>query len=128
MSENDSNETVYAVAYSGDRFLMVWNPKRNGWEMPGGHVKIGESYEQAAEREFLEEAGYSIEIVETRDLGYCHVCAAVLKERIEDRPEMKVSLFDNIPEELFFSREEYEDVVPWARSAIDSKKRPVAHL
>ena len=35
--------TAYAIAFDGDRFLMVWHNKRNGWEMPGGHVEEGET-------------------------------------------------------------------------------------
>ena len=48
--------TAYAVAFDGDRFLMVWHRRRKGWEMPGGHVEEGETSAQAAAREFLEEA------------------------------------------------------------------------
>ena len=33
---------------------------------------------------------------------------------------MRVELFDRIPEELFFDRTEYEDVVPWARKETSS--------
>ena len=114
MTGNDTDSTVYTVAYRDGRFLMVWNRKRGGWEMPGGHIKEGETVEQGAAREFAEEAGYSIEILKTRDLGQCFVCAALLGERCSETPEMKVQMFDMIPDELFFSHEEYDDVVPWA--------------
>ncbi len=110
--------TAYAIAFKDDKFLMVWHNKRNGWEMPGGHVEEGETSEQAAAREFLEEAGYEIVIVATRDIGYCDVCAAILGEKARDECEMRSELFDSIPEELSFEREEYEDTVPWARRQI----------
>ncbi len=113
--------TAYAIAFSGNRFLMVWHNKRNGWEMPGGHVEDGESSEEAAKREFLEEAGYEIEIVKTRDIGYCDVCAAILGKKVRDNCEMRSELFTELPEQLSFEREEYEDTVPWAKSAIDEK-------
>ncbi len=109
--------TVYTVAFSDGRFLMVFNKKRGGWEMPGGKVEAGEMIGEAAEREFAEEAGYSVEIVKVRDLGNCHVCAALLGERIRS-PEMESRLFDSLPEELSFDREEYEDVVPWAMESL----------
>ena len=115
MTQTDTDETVYTVAFMDGRFLMVWNPKRKGWEMPGGHVKSGETLEEGAVREFAEEAGYSVRIVKMRDLGYCHVFAAVLGEKLPGAPEMRVELFGEIPDELFFDRAEYEDVVPWAR-------------
>ena len=104
--------TAYAVAFSGDRFLMVWHMRRNGWEMPGGHVEEGETSAQAAAREF------EIEVLETRDIGYCDVCAAVLGEKVRDDCEMESRLFSEIPDQLSFDREEYEDTVPWARSVV----------
>ena len=93
---------------------MVWHKRRNGWEMPGGHVEQGETSEQAAEREFLEEAGYEIEIVSTRDIGYCDVCAAILGKKVRDDCEMESALFRELPDQLSFDRDEYEDTVPWA--------------
>ncbi|NCA73917.1 MAG: NUDIX domain-containing protein [Gammaproteobacteria bacterium] len=105
--------TVYTVAFSDGKFLMVFNKKRGGWEMPGGKVEAGEDIAEAAEREFAEEAGYSVDIVKVRDLGNCHVCAAFLGGKICS-PEMEGRLFDSLPEELSFDRQEYEDVVPWA--------------
>lgn len=113
--------TSYAIAFDGDRFLMVWHPRRNGWEMPGGHVEDGETSAEAAVREFREEAGYDIEVVEVRDIGYCDVCAAVLKDKVADQCEMKSELFSELPEKLSFDRTEYEDTVPWARSAVLSR-------
>ncbi len=117
--------TAYAVAFVGDRFLMVYNERRGGWEMPGGHVEEGETSEQAAVREFEEEAGYRIEVLETRDIGYCDVCAAVIVERMGEPCEMRSELFSEIPEQLSFDREEYEDTVPWARSVLKQKGYPV---
>ena len=62
--------TAYCIAFCGDRFLMVYNPKRNGWEMPGGKVEEGECDIEAARREFREECGMDVDIVcglETED-------------------------------------------------------------
>ena len=113
--------TAYAVAFSGDRFLMVWHSRRNGWEMPGGHVEEGETSAQAAAREFLEEAGYEVEMLGARDIGYCDVCAAVLGRKVRDDCEMESRLFSELPEQLSFDREEYLDTVPWAKSVVDSR-------
>ena len=121
MKPGDTDKTAYAVGYKDGMFLMVWNPKRDGWEMPGGHIQKGESLEEAAKREFLEEAGYEIDIVKIRDLGYCHVCAAILGNRTGSGAEMKVELMSEIPEKLSFDRAEYEDVMPWAIGEVASK-------
>jgi 8-oxo-dGTP diphosphatase len=110
--------TAYAIAFDGDRFLMVRHPRRGGWEMPGGHVEPGESPEEAASREFIEESGYSIRIVGRMDYQGVDVFAAVLGEMVSGDPEMESRLFDSLPEELSFGRDEYEVTVPWARSAV----------
>lgn len=99
---------------------MVYNKNRKGWEMPGGKVEEGETVVDAAKREFAEEAGCDVDIFSVRDLGYCYVCAAELGERI-CVCEMESRLFDSVPDELSFDREEYEDVVPWAKEEL--KKR-----
>ncbi len=109
--------TSYCVAFDGDCFLMVYHPRRKGWEMPGGKLEPGETPEKAAVRECLEESGYEIEVVSVRDIGYCDVCAARIVSRKGDG-EMESRLFSDIPEELSFDRNEYEEVVPWARSQL----------
>ncbi len=111
--------TAYAVAFDGDRFLMVFHEGRGGWEMPGGHVEEGETSAEAAARETIEESGYIVRVVATRDIGYCDVCAAVIVGRARNIPEMRSELFVEIPDDLSFDRSEYEDVIPWARSVID---------
>jgi 8-oxo-dGTP diphosphatase len=109
--------TAYGVAFSGERFLMVFNIKRDGWEMPGGTIEDLETVEEAVKREFLEEAGYDIVIRKTADLGNCRVCACLLGQKIKDAAEMRSELFKELPEKLAFERSEYEEVIPWARSA-----------
>ena len=115
--------TVYAVAFRDDRFLMVFNTKRNGWEMPGGHIEEGESLEDAIRREFFEEAGYGIDILDVKDIGHCSVCACLLLEKKNDSPEMKNKMFSRLPDNLAFERSEYEMVLEWANSVIRSRKR-----
>jgi len=100
---------------------MVFNEKREGWEMPGGHIEDGESAEDAAKREFLEEAGYGIDILGMTDLGHCRVCACRLLGRLDDSPEMSSELFEDIPSKTAFERSEYEFVVQWARSVVYSR-------
>ena len=110
--------TAYGIAFKGNRFLMVYNPKRNGWEMPGGHVEDGESVRSAVSREFVEECGYSVDIVNMMDLEHCHVCACIIKEMKNENAEMRHMFFDELPADLAFAREEYEFTIPWARKAV----------
>jgi len=117
----DSNRTVYTVGFKNGMFLMVWNPKRNGWEMPGGHIREGESLSDAATREYFEESGYTVDILALRDLGTCHVAAANIgKKPTGTVCEMDSRLFDKIPDELFFDRDEYVDVIAWAHNILTS--------
>jgi len=114
--------TAYAIAFSDGRFLMVRHPRRGGWEMPGGHVEDGETPEDAARREFLEESGYSIRIVGRMDYNGVDVFAAVLGDRASGQCEMESALFSELPEELSFGRDEYETTVPWARSVVEGRR------
>jgi len=112
--------TVYTVAFSGGEFLMVFNPKRNGWEMPGGKIETGESVTDGAKREYLEESGYSIRIVSTKEMNGCHICAAVLGKKTE-KGELASKMFERLPDNLAFERSEYDGVLEWARSVIKNK-------
>jgi len=54
---------VGAVVFKDERVLLVRRgqaPAKNQWAIPGGSVKIGETLQQAAEREILEETGVQI--------------------------------------------------------------------
>ncbi len=121
MNVDDTEGSVYTIAFEGNRFLMIWNPKRNGWEMPGGHIKKGESPPEGAVREFKEETGYMIKLVEVRDLGHCFVCSATLGKNLKIEHEMESRLFDHLPDQLSFDRAEYEDTVPWAKNTVSKQ-------
>ncbi|QED49052.1 RNA deprotection pyrophosphohydrolase [Cytobacillus dafuensis] len=52
-------EHVLVICKLGDKWLLTNHSKR-GLEFPGGKVEIGESLEEAARREVMEEAGATI--------------------------------------------------------------------
>jgi len=54
---------VGAVVFNQNRVLLVKRgkpPSQNEWAIPGGSVKLGETLQQAAEREIYEETGIVI--------------------------------------------------------------------
>jgi 8-oxo-dGTP pyrophosphatase MutT (NUDIX family) len=48
--------TAFALAFSGDQLLLT-NLVKRGWDIPGGHVEIGECPEETVRREVAEETG-----------------------------------------------------------------------
>ena len=46
--------TAFVLAFASDRILMT-NLVHRGWDIPGGHIEPGESPEETARREVLEE-------------------------------------------------------------------------
>jgi ADP-ribose pyrophosphatase len=72
---------VGAVVFHDNKVLLVkrqQQPNAGQWAIPGGRLRFGETLQQAAEREILEETGvriragqpiYTFEIIETADNG-----------------------------------------------------------
>lgn len=105
---------AYAIAFDGNKFLMVLNPKRGGWEMPGGRVEEGEDSEAASIREFKEETGQEFVPVAAMPYEYGAVFAGHLRFTGEEG-EMRWQLFDALPKDLSFPEVEYIAQVEWAR-------------
>lgn len=108
---------VYAIAFQGDSFLMIHNPKRGGWEMPGGRVEEGEDSEMAARREFREETGQEFLPVAAMQNGEGAVFAGELIST-GGSGEMRFELFSELPKELAFPEVEYLEQIAWARKQL----------
>jgi 8-oxo-dGTP diphosphatase len=117
---------AYAIAFSGDEFVMVRHRGR-AWEMPGGRLEEGESFEQAAVREFAEETGMALEPVAELmveggrvvvGLAHSRCCSPAHSDEVED-----VRLFKELPEDLSFPLVEYREMLVQARRAVETFKR-----
>jgi nucleoside triphosphatase len=62
--------TVGAVIFNTeDRFLLLKSHKFNGqYVVPGGHIELGETMEEALRREIMEETGLTVRDIELVDL------------------------------------------------------------
>lgn len=130
MKENDPTNIqticLTAAIFDGDRLLVVKRSEKddlfpNKWEMVGGGLDMGESYERGLRREIHEEAGIDAEVIvpyycfdrsETREGVVNHVLEVCFICRTDNR---EVSLSDEHSDfrfieendiETFFSRDE----------------------
>ena len=100
---------AYIFAFRDGRLLLVKNRKR-GWEAPGGKIEEGETPEEAAHREFMEETGRALKILCYEFFEGGHVFYGIAGEKegeIEDEAIESAAFFGDLPEQLAFSREEY---------------------
>ena len=66
--DTDSQTSAKVLAFNDNKLLLLQN-KDNTYELPGGHVKIGEPLTAGAMREFFEETGiqiYSLKMIKQK--------------------------------------------------------------
>ena len=99
---------VVCVCKYKNKWLLSFNKKRNGWELPGGHIEEGETWQEAVKRELFEETGaidFKVEPICVYSISsYALLCYAEIKslEHLPDFEISKIELFDNLPENLTF--------------------------
>ncbi len=80
---NESGETQKAGCFVIDqhgRVLLAKDPRYVYWSLPKGHAEPGETLEETALRETLEETGWEAHI--TKSLGEHHYVHPITKEKI----------------------------------------------
>lgn len=100
---------VVCVCKYKDKFVFSYNKKRNGWEIPGGHIEQGETWQDAAQREMYEETGATkiklepvcvYKISTFALLCYCEILE--LEELSKEYEMSKIMLSDELPDNLTF--------------------------
>ncbi len=106
--EKEYTRVVCVSRYKG-KFVFSYNSKRKGWEIPGGHIEEGETWEQAAKREMFEETGATkikLEPICVYKIStYALLCFCEILEMDELPPEYemeKIMFSDKLPENLTF--------------------------
>lgn len=106
--KEDYTRVICVCRYQG-KYLFSYNKKREGWEVPGGHIEEGESWEEAAKREMYEETGATnikltpicaYKITTLGILCYCEILE--LKELPKEYEMSEIMLSEQLPDNLTF--------------------------
>lgn len=106
--ERSCGAIVYRIINGSPRFLLIKNKRSTHWGFPKGHMEHGETPEETATREVLEETGVHITILPD------FVCKS--EYTIQGRIEKSVSIFLASTEDTqtVIQEEEIEDYI-WLR-------------
>ena len=106
--EEEYTRVVCVSRYKG-KFVFSYNMKRKGWEIPGGHIEEGETWQEAAKREMYEETGATkinvkpIAVYKISTYGLLCYCEILEMNELPKEYEMsKIMLTDTLPENLTY--------------------------
>ena len=108
--KNEELTRVVCVSKYKDKYVFSYNKKRNGWEIPGGHIEESETREDVARRKIYEETCATNINVETicvykiSTFGLLCYCEILELEELPKESEIKKIMFsDSLPDNLTFS-------------------------
>lgn len=108
VNEKEFTRVVCVSKYKG-KYVFCYNKKRQGWEIPSGHIEAGETWLEAAKREMYEETGATkikvkpISIYKINTYGLLCYCEIIEMGNLPKDFEMEQVLFsDELPENLSY--------------------------
>lgn len=127
---------VVIFAKYRDKWVYCWHKRRKSFEHPGGHVEAGETALQAAGRELFEESGITdCEMIPLWDYeqpwddgihknnGRVYAAIAHSLGELPESEMGKVELFDTLPENYTYDREEGLRDLERAQAILDATTR-----
>ena len=106
--EHSCGAVVFRQIKGEYRFLLIKNRRSTHWGFPKGHMEKGETREETAIREVLEETGVHIHIYE----GFCSESEYRIGAKIEKRVEVFLASTEDT--QTVIQKEEIEDYI-WLR-------------
>ncbi len=103
--EKSCGAVVFRVINGERKFLLIKNKRSNHWGFPKGHIEEGETEEETAKREVLEESGIHIRIFP----GFKDKSEYTIRGRIEKSVSIFLATTDD--ENTVIQPEEIEDYV-----------------
>ena len=106
--EHSCGAVVFRKIFEEYRFLLIRNKRSNNWGFPKGHMEKGESMEDTARREVLEETGVHIHILQ----DFCYESRYKIGNKIEKRVDVYLAFTKDT--QTVIQKEEVDDYV-WLR-------------
>lgn len=104
---NELTRVICVSEYEG-KLVLAKKKEKGTWEIPGGHIEEGETWEQALKREMYEETGATEIEYEPVSLykisSYGIICLVKIKkfEKLPDFEMSEIGLFDTVPGNLTY--------------------------
>ena len=105
--DSELTRVICVAKYCG-KFIFCKHKNRSTWEIPGGHIEPGETWQQAAKRELYEETGATNALItpicQYSISTYGILCVAEVLElsSLPNSEIEKIEFFDDIPKDLTY--------------------------